>query len=86
MTNLLDEGIDCHQSMIGHMGTVVRTLFHGTSIPKDRQYHRPIDSPKHLECNLSIAADSVRRATLQKTRQEAGRLSEVKALEDERAA
>jgi len=36
-------------------------------IPRCRQYHRPIDSPEHFGCNRSIAADSVGRATLQKT-------------------
>ncbi len=39
------------------------TLFHGP-IPRYRLYHRPIDSPEHLGCNRSIAADSVGRATL----------------------
>jgi carbonic anhydrase len=33
---------------------------------KNRQYHRPIDSPEHLECNGSIAADSVGTATPKK--------------------
>jgi carbonic anhydrase len=49
---------------------VLRTSFHGAPIPRYRQYHRPIDSPEHLGCNRSIAADSVGRATLQKTCQE----------------
>ena len=67
MTNLLDERIDQHQSVdwtYGHRGSSY--FIPQGPIPAYRQYHRPIDSPEHLGCNRSIAADSVGRATLQK--------------------
>jgi len=43
-------------------------VFYSTGpIPRCRQYYRPIDSSRHLECNGPIAADSIGRATLQET-------------------
>ena len=51
---------------IGHAGTEWCVLGSTAPIPRYRQYHRPIDSPDYLGCNRSIAADSVRSATLKK--------------------
>jgi hypothetical protein len=68
MTNLLDQGIDYHQSMDRkYKLRAERTPFQKAPIPKYRQYHRPIASMEHLGCNRSIAADSVGKATLKKT-------------------
>ena len=63
MKNLLDERIDHYRNMDWkYVHGVVRA-----PIPTYRRYHRPIDSPALLECNRSIAADSVGRARLKKT-------------------
>ena len=69
MTNLLDERIDHHQNMdaIGTKWCVLYFTgpqYQGIAIPSSNY------SPERLRCNRSIAADSVGRATLQKTCQE----------------
>jgi len=56
MTNLLDERIDTAGVRIGHMGTEPCVLCSTGPIRRCRQYHRPIDSSRHLESNRSIAA------------------------------
>jgi hypothetical protein len=68
MTNLLDEGIDQHQSMDWTCGNrVVRTLSHGTQYQCIANTIVQLIRHSNLGSNRFTGADSVGRATLKKT-------------------